>query len=123
MTAEPLQSLLSRVKEAKPGDRVLVRDLSKALAESVGDLTAITVLVSLALGNSLATLGAAVALAERVLPGMRWKIASESDNPDEDIEGAYWARMLGPRLHFANTPALALLAAILSALIAKEQTS
>ena len=66
-----------------------------------------------------ANLDACVALAERVLPGRSWKVAFDPE-PPIDAGGCFWARM-SPRLHYAATPALAFLTAIVSVLIAKAE--
>lgn len=67
-----------------------------------------------------ASLDAALALVERKLPGWTWRL----DSPDSASEPAF-ARLSGPEWRsgagWAKTPALALLAALLRALIAQGE--
>lgn len=63
---------------------------------------------------------AALALVERVLPGVRLRMGYEADaDPDEGDDGPWFARIDGPRFYSAPTLPLAMLRALLSALITK----
>ena len=106
-TREELQALLERVEKATGPDRLLSRDLARTFGM---------------LGHYTASIDAALALVERVLPGWHWirksplSMTVYQDPKDEKA----WA------VHFDGagaTPALSLLAAILKALIAQQEAA
>lgn len=131
-TVKDLISLLDRVRAAEKSDREIDAAIFEAIDPNfptgalrmwglVGQAAFATgAYTSVKASTYTSSIDAAVALAERVLPGELWKVSSNFDEVADEAEPAYWARMRSPRLHFAATPALALLAAVLSALIAKE---
>lgn len=110
-----LSTLLERVRAASGPSRELDMELCVSINKS------------LPLLNFTGSIDAAVALCERVLPGWAWSIDAAYGKPPEamahvcpyepDSEG-------NKRVSFgyAATPALALVAAILSTLIAKGGT-
>lgn len=119
MTAEPLQSLLSRVREAKPGikgeteRRAIAKDWC-ALRE---DYPSICRLIVDALSDHRVALGSAIALAERVLPGRNGHVNFGRSPTQAGIFDNTTDRW---DYGIAATPALALVAATISALIASN---
>lgn len=133
--AQDLANLLERVEKAEGADRELDARLFAALAARDPDRLAALIAERAdqfpdrnvwlegardwQVKPYTASLDAALALVERKLPGWTWRL----DSPDTPSEPAF-ARLSGPErrsgVGWAKTPALALLAALLRALIAQE---
>lgn len=116
---ETLSELLARVEKAEAPDLELGRAAANTLL-SCGVAGANFCATN---GNPAASLDAALALLERVLPGCDWTISNES--PIDGPGPFAWVQPAigeGSRA-YGKTPALALLAAMLTALISKEEGS
>lgn len=114
-----LQALIDKLEKAEAGSASLDLALSKA-AEPYGMHLAAMVLAS----KPTTSLDAAIALVERVLPGVGWEVITGSRCPGE---ACFWARVFADgkvsnkTQSHALTPSLALCTALLKALHAKEQ--
>lgn len=119
-TRADLSALLGRVQAATGPDEALAADLCRLLI-SRPDYDQIAWLPKLAFGDGVEALGAAVALVEQMLPGVEWKISSGVPAmvapPSNHFQP--WATV-GRRSGVAPIASLAVLAALLSALIAQE---
>ena len=137
---EDLQALLGRVMEATGGDReidvllelhverptgtgALGMTLAAAIAVYPETLDQVANWWRGVIPSYTASVDAVLALVERMLPGWRFSVG----NDYYDREGPCWARVfpsegqhLGSGNCYASTPALALCAALLTALIAQE---
>lgn len=126
--------ILTRLREAEGPDRELDRDIGLAIGgwryEALGDLGEMLFVPEDATyyGDSpgamypsfTESIEASLALVERMLPGCAWEITTTGFKPGASIV------VHGPRTMFgayANTPALALIAALFTALQEKENTN
>lgn len=113
--SEQLADLLARVKAANGPDRKI--DFAVEEIESI-------IINPHLVPNYTASIDACVSLVERVLPGWIWQINSPATKADAAY--AWIAERLADGSTFSSlgdTPCFALLAAILSALLAKDQSS
>jgi hypothetical protein len=116
-----LSALLSRIEAATGPDRALTRDLCLAFIKH-DDYPTIATLIDGALGPiEICQIGAAIALVEWMLPEWKWAaIKTAKGIFDIEIDPHFVGS--GPTFRARScTPALALLAALLRALIAKGE--
>ena len=130
-----LQELLERVEKAEGGDRAIDTALELLLLSATtkefpgADPRSGLVLildakerwVTCDADEYTASIDAAVALVERMLPG--WKVAIHIDTGGGAADAYVWNPESADPQHqaFGETPALALIAALLRAMIAKEK--
>jgi hypothetical protein len=125
-----LPTLLERVRACKGGAdseaerSAIARDWCALWIER-DDYPSLSWLITDALSDHRVAIGSAIVLAERVLPGWSWEV--RHSGVGDPGQATVWHYMRQPgtgqdfRVTGMATPALAILAAILSALLEKEK--